>query len=104
MLSARNTSLQIGELVRELKILARDNGFILFLISHVTKVPKGEDARMDHLRDSSLISQESSIVLMVRRKEEDNQGKILIEKNTRLGFIEKAVDIVKIDGYFKEME
>src|SRR3990167_140783 len=63
-----NTSLYLGDLVRELKLLARKYGIVVFLIHHLKKTSVLEAPTIDYLRDSSFVGQEADYVLSCWRK------------------------------------
>lgn len=95
MLSRTNTSLTIGSIMRDLKTFALENNVLIFLVSHLkkTKLDMEEDPSIDDIRDSSFISQESDIVLVMKRKQTKRDGQIvyinaarvLVAKNRRTG-------------------
>jgi len=61
----QNMSLEIGTIIRRLKLLAVRENFILFVMAH-TKKPSDSD-HFGEIRDSSFAEQESDVTLMVRR-------------------------------------
>lgn len=100
-------SLQIGKVARDIKTLALEYGFIIFLLCHITKIPEGSQANMSHIRDSGLIACEADTVLMVQRrdKDEDETGraaKIIVEKCRETGVFRKFVQVHKANGYLEE--
>jgi len=101
-------SLEIGRLLRKLKRLAVDNNYIVFLIAHISKLPKGEKAGLHHIRDSSFIGQESDTVLMIQRIEDRKKGKknrscITVEKCRWTGVFGEQVYVNKVGGYLREL-
>lgn len=67
---ARNTSILIGMILRELKKIALSNDMIIFLIAHMKKKDTEEQIpTIDDLRDSSFVAQESDMVLLLWRKQ-----------------------------------
>lgn len=101
----RNPSLEIGTVVRRLKTLAVNNGFIIFLLCHTTKGKSENNLSYESIRDSSFISQESDCVLMIKRRPEvaGNAARLSIEFHRRTGILEKMVDLIKIDGLLQEV-
>jgi len=101
----RNPSIEIGQIIRQLKTLAVDRGFVIFLLCHTTK---GNDPNLSYesIRDSSFISQESDCVLMIRRTPEDGdtQARVRIEFHRRTGVLERVVKLIRINGYLVEKE
>lgn len=79
---AKNQSILIGMILRELKKLALMNDMIIFLIAHMKKKDTEEQLpTIDDLRDSSFVAQESDMVLLMWRKQiqqsrEDKKNKI----------------------------
>lgn len=112
MKSRANMSLEIGQVMRYLKRdVALDLRIPVFIVCHMAKIPFGEKLSMNHLRDSSFVSQEADIVLLVSRKNDrDPEGKpykfisleqnlatISVEKARRTGAMSKEIEIYK-DG------
>ena len=106
MARSRNPSLEIGTVIRRLKILAITKGLIIFLLCH-TKKGKSEEASLSYesIRDSSLISQESDSVFMIKRTPEEGEtrAKLRVEFHRRTGVLEKVVNLVKINGFLQEV-
>jgi len=83
LFQSRNASLDIGNLLRNLKILAVENELVIFLVAH-TKQPKDfSEPDMGSIRDSSFIVQESDKVLAVHRIKGSVEGrsKVIILKD-----------------------
>lgn len=99
----RNPSLEIGQVIRRLKTLAVDGGFIIFLLCHTTK-GKPENLSYEAIRDSSFVSQESDSVFMIRRTPEkgENTAELRVEFHRRTGVMERLVPLAKVDGYLRE--
>lgn len=96
----KSPSLELGAIVRRIKRFAVDFDFVIFLASHITKVPAGERPRYHHIRDSSFIAQESDCVLLIWRVREkngsiQNRGTVSVEFHRRTGVMEREVDIEK---------
>lgn len=87
MYHAKQPSLQIGTICRNLKRLAINLDIVIFLMCHVTKVPQNEKATMADLRDSGLIAGESDKVVMVNRRGQD-EAVITSAKDRRMGWLE----------------
>lgn len=73
---AGNVSILIGFVMRELKKIALKYNIIIFILAHTKKVSTGEKPVLEHIRDSSLIAQESDLVLMISRPnfDEDDEN------------------------------
>jgi replicative DNA helicase len=62
----RNYSVYLGQICRQLKLLALDKHIIIFLLAHVRKTK--EDLDMDDIAHSGGVAQESDFVFMVERE------------------------------------
>ncbi|MCK9276386.1 MAG: hypothetical protein M0P57_15010 [Syntrophales bacterium] len=105
MARARNVSLEIGTVVRRLKTIAVKNELIIFLMCHTTKPGKDVDNMgFEGIRDSSVVAQESDVVLMVQRKPElgSDVARLGIEFSRRTGVMKQEVWLQKIGGYLRE--
>jgi len=100
----KNPSLEIGQVIRRLKGIAVNGGFIIFLLCHTTKGKSEGDLSYESIRDSSFISQESDSVLMIKRTPEDGEtmARLRIEFHRRTGVFERVIDLIKVDGYLQE--
>jgi len=105
MARVKNTSLDIGTIVRRIKRFAVDNDFVIFLLAHIGK-SESEDLSYRDLRDSSFIAQESDCVIMVKRtpKEGQNRAKARVEFHRRTGVMEWVVYLDKQFGMLREIE
>ncbi len=99
----RNPSLEIGQVIRRLKTLAVDGGFIIFLLCHTTK-GKPENLSYEAIRDSSFVSQESDSVFMIRRTPDkgENTAELRVEFHRRTGVMERLIPLVKVGGLLQE--
>ncbi|MFI5304315.1 MAG: DnaB-like helicase C-terminal domain-containing protein [Nitrospiria bacterium] len=105
MARSKNVSLEIGQLIRRLKEISNEYGFIVFVLCHTTKSKPGEEAPdYSAIRDSSLISQESDSVFMVARtpKVGENAAQMRVEFHRRTGVLERVIKLVKVNGLLKE--
>lgn len=100
----RTPSIEIGQIIRRLKTLAVNGGFIIFLLCHTTKGKGDDELTYESIRDSSFVSQESDSVLMIKRRPDIavNAARLRIEFHRRTGVLEKVVDLVKVNGYLQE--
>lgn len=96
-----NVAEDLGRITKEFKKNAKRYKIPVILISHIRKLAQGEELSGDSLRGSSLIAQDSDIVLMVNRDPETNAMGILIDKNRNRG---KLSDRTKIWGSRTERE
>lgn len=105
MAKTKNSSLEIGSLIRHLKRIAVTKEMVIFLACHTTKKNKDrttENIDYGAIRDSSIISQESDSVFMIARGD-DNMAQIKIEFHRRTGVRNKIIDIGKIEGWLVEI-
>jgi len=104
MARIKNTSLDIGTIVRRIKRFAVENDFVIFLLAHIGK-NESEDLSYRDLRDSSFIAQESDTVIMIKRtpKEGQNTARARVEFHRRTGIFEWVVFLEKRHGYLQEV-
>ena len=102
----RNPSIEIGQIIRELKSLAVSGSFIIFLLCHTTKGASEDTVSYESIRDSSFISQESDSVFMIKRtpEEGENAARVRVEFHRRTGVLERVVKLIKVKGYLAERE
>lgn len=110
---AKNLSLLIGMLMRELKKIAIKTDTIIFLVSHMKKSLLEKTPTIEDLRDSSFVAQESDLVLMLWRHkiknsesptgwEFTNESRLIVEKNRRTGKL-GYVKLLLANGRFQEI-
>jgi replicative DNA helicase len=97
----KNPSEELGEITMTFADNAKKYDIPIILISHTRRLGDGEQLSGNSLRGSSLIAQDSDIVLMVNRDPETNKMGILIDKNRNRG---KLSDRTKIWGSQTERE
>ena len=105
MARTRNVSLEIGTVIRRLKTFAVSNELIIFLMCHTTKPGKDiGNMGFEGIRDSSVVAQESDVVLMVQRKPElgPDIARLGVEFSRRTGAMKQEVWLQKIGGYLRE--
>ena len=101
----RNPSIEIGTIIRQLKTIAIEKGYIIFLLCHTRKGASDEKLSYESIRDSSFVSQESDCVLMISRNiknPETREAKLKIEFHRRTGILNKVVSLIKIDCFLRE--
>ncbi len=96
----KNLSLEIGDVVAQIKKLAIDYGLVIFLIAHNKDRDDNKEPQMQDIRDSGMISRLADVVMGVWRvrnnsdrdrnrmedlSEIDNWAKVRIWKNRREG-------------------
>jgi len=100
---SRNPSLDIGAIIRQLKGIAVNNEFIIFLLCHTSK-SKDENESYESIRDSSFVAQESDCVIMVKRTPDlgETFARARIEFHRRTGVMEKVIFLQKTGNYLVE--
>lgn len=103
---SRNTSLQIGSVIRALKRIAVDNELIIFLLCHTHKNKGDESITYENIRDSSFVAQESDSVFMIHRDPiiSENAAELSVEFHRRTGVLEKRIYLQKKHGLLVEIE
>lgn len=99
----KSPSIEIGQVIRRLKMLAIRENLIIFLMCHTNK-NGADNLSYQSIRDSSFVSQESDSVLMLKRTPEDgeNAARLRVEFHRRTGTLERVVNLVKVNGYLEE--
>jgi len=101
----RNPSLEIGAVIRTLKRICVENGFVGFILCHTIKGRGGPDLSFEAIRDSSFVSQECDSVFMIRRTPEKglNMAALRMEFHRRTGGMERGLYLIKHpDGMLAE--
>jgi hypothetical protein len=101
----RNPSLEIGVVIRTLKRICVEGGFVGFILCHTVKGRGGPDLSFEAIRDSSFVSQEADSVLMIRRTPEEgpNRAALRMEFHRRTGVMEQGLFLIKrSDGMLGE--
>ena len=116
MSQIKNTSLEIGAIMRELKKMALKNEIVIFVIAHMTKTKYEDKVGLEDLRDSSFISQEADYVIVLWREREEqsktdirqngikytDRAIVSVEKNRPSGRI-GGFKVQMIDNFFTEV-
>ena len=99
-----NFSLEIGTIIRRLKLLAVRENLILFVMAHIKKLTEGD--KFGEIRDSSFAEQESDVTLMVKRYPDiaPNTACIRVNQSRRTGVMQEKVWVEKINGYLVETD
>jgi replicative DNA helicase len=99
MARSKNTSLEIGQVVRELKAIAIKYNLIIFLMAHMKKVDFDKEPTDADIRDSSLLSSKSDTGLILWRiKNTENRAVLKVSYSRRKGVMEKKINIIKNDN------
>lgn len=97
-----NFSLEIGTIIRRLKLLAVRENLIMFVMAHTKK--KAEGDHFGEIRDSSFAEQESDVTLMVRRFPDigPNVACVRVNQSRRTGTMQERVWLEKKGGFLVE--
>jgi archaellum biogenesis ATPase FlaH len=100
----KQMSIEIGTIIRQLKTLAVNGNFVIFLLCHTTKGKQDGTLSYESIRDSSFISQESDAVIMIKRTPDDgeNTARARVEFHRRTGILERTIQLIKINGVLRE--
>lgn len=75
---------RIGQVMRDLKAIAKRNNITIVLISHLKKTNIEVSPTLEDLRDSSFIAQEADTVMMLWRESYREHGEVKITNNITL--------------------
>ena len=105
MARSKNTSLEIGQVVRFLKSIAIEYNLIIFLLCHMKKISFDKDPDDSDVRDSSLVSSESDTGLILWRiKNTDNKAWLKVAYSRRTGAFDKKIKIAKVNSLLREVQ
>lgn len=114
MAQATNTSIQIGTIIRTLKLLAVEHNIVIFLLAHTTKTRSDVQPTASDIRDSSFVAQEADSTFMVWRQSEKNKktGEFVLTGNTiltvanhrRTGAMDIKVPLLHKDNMFVQTD
>lgn len=83
--TAQDHSLQIGKVMRELKIIANKWDVTIFLICHLKKTRQDTQPTLEDLKGSSSIAQESdTTILLWRENKRLESGEVVVTNNTMI--------------------
>ena len=99
----KNSSIDIGSVIRKLKIIAIEQNIVIFLLAHTTKIKFEEVPSEENVRDSSFIPQEADSTIMIWRQrsknkktrayEETGKTMLLVSNHRRTGVMSKSVEL-----------
>ena len=111
LIKMKQPSLEIGTIVRSLKLLALKHNITLFLVAH-TSMPRQEAGPgLADIRDSSFITQEADSVIAIHRKKSGktdkslygNESLITILKSRRTGAMGRKINVLYTNKRFQEV-
>lgn len=98
-----NMSQIIGQVVRQLKLIAIEHKVVVFLIAHLLKLAPDVEPGLGHVRDSSFLEQEADTVLYVYRLPTDKTITVLkIAKNRKRGIVDERIPLIKTGNRYFE--
>jgi replicative DNA helicase len=106
----QNQAAEIGNIAREIKLMARRYHIPIVLIAHVRKVSGGGIPGLEDLKDSSGIAQDADMVIMVWRKVDANEEtekrrlSVRVRKNRRMGTISGISYLMDDNTYLQETD
>lgn len=93
----QNTSFLIGGIVREIKRMAVNLNIPIMLITHVQKIKDDKVPDWTDIRDSSFITQEADVVLMMYRLKNKEAAKKMTDDSDAEVYTRKAILSVELD-------
>ena len=104
----RNAALEIGSIVRQIRLLALKHEIVLFLLHHVKRISENKNPTHHDLRDSELIAAEASAVLIIwRTKTQGAYGDfstLAVDIHRRTGVREKRIKLKYNGKRFEEVD
>lgn len=99
----RNASLEIGQVIRKLKKFCIDYNIIVFLMCHMRKTKLSQEPSDDDIRDSSFVSQESDVGLLIWREGDSNYARLKVAFSRRTGVLDQKIKLEKKDNLLVEI-
>lgn len=93
----KNTSFIIGGIVREIKRIAVNLKIPIMLIAHVQKIKDDKVPDWTDIRDSSFITQEADVVLMMYRKKNKEAARKIQDDSTMQVYSKVAMLSLELD-------
>ena len=88
---------QVGEISKSLKQLARELDIPIIALSQVGRAAEGQEPNMAHLRQSGEIEEDADVIILLHKKRDVNDTKLIVAKN-RNGPC-GAIDLVFVPKY-----
>ena len=79
-----NHSLRVGQVMRELKQIAKKWNIVIFLICHLVKTRMDAQPTLEDLKGSSSIGQEADTVILLWRESKRENGEMVITNNVNV--------------------
>lgn len=107
VLQSKNTSLDIGRIMRMLKNLATETATVIFLVAHTHKTEADTELGLGSTRDSSFIEQDADGVFYIWRKAKVENGavlKIAKYRGNEGAAWNKKINLMKVGRYLVEVQ
>lgn len=109
---SKSPSIEIGTIIRRLKLISIEHNVIIFLMAHMNKAKFEDMPTEGDVRDSSFIPQEADSTFMIWRERKRNKnlpeytGRTLlnIANHRRTGVMGKIIPLMFNDGYLREID
>ena len=92
-----NPSFIIGGIVREIKRIAVSLSVPIILIAHIAKIKDDKKPDLSDIRDSSFISQEADVVMMMYRIKNESEKKKVTDESVEDSYSNKAILSIEAD-------
>jgi len=105
----RNTSIEIGNIYRRLKLIAIKYKLVIFIVSHLKKVEHGVEPAAEDIRDSNFALGEPDTILILWRVLDDekkgfkDEARLKIGMTRRTGVLGKKIALRKKYGLLEEI-
>lgn len=107
--AADRPDMVIGQVMRDLKTMAKRWGITIVLIAHLKKTKMEKTPELDDLRDSSFVAQEADTVILLWRQSKKEDGQMVITNNVNVSVQANRrtgktgnIKMVYRDGHFVE--
>ena len=101
---SRNPSIEIGQIVRQLKTIAIEKQLIIFVMCHMKKVLTDEPSGYDARDSSFLMGECDKSFTMWRLQDEENISVLKVDVDRRTGALARKFKLLKTPkGYFREV-
>jgi len=102
---SKNPSIEIGQIIRQLKTIAIENDLIIFVMAHMRKSDLEEPSAYDGRDSSFLVAECDKALCMWRVKNEENISILKLDVDRRTGALARKFKLIKTpQGYLREVE
>lgn len=82
--SEERQDLRIGQVMRDLKAMAKKWNVVIVLIAHLKKTRVDSQPTLEEIRDSSFVAQEADTVILLWREQFKERGQLIITNNVNV--------------------